>query len=144
MRAAARRLVVAPGGWPIHLLLAALLVPRASFLGEALFDRDLHGQWYPRALAFAQAARERLPPALGHVDRLRPAVAGRPSAQLLYPTTWLGAVLAPWTLYTLYAIGHLALAGAGMTRLARVSGLRRTESLVAGVAFLLWGRSSRS
>jgi hypothetical protein len=57
VRAAARRLVAAPGGWPIHLLLAALLVPRASFLGEALFDRDLHGQWYPRALAFAQAAR---------------------------------------------------------------------------------------
>ena len=62
-----------------------------------------------------------------------------PSAQLLYPTTWLGAVLAPWTLYTLYAIGHLALAGAGMTRLARASGLRRTESLVAGAAFLLSG-----
>jgi Bacterial membrane protein YfhO len=139
VRAAARRLVAAPGGWPIHLLLAALLVPRASFLGEALFDRDLHGQWYPRALAFAQAARERLPPLWDTWIGFGQPWLADPSAQLLYPTTWLGAVLAPWTAYTLYAIGHLALAGAGMTRLARASGLRRTESLVAGVAFLLSG-----
>ncbi|HEY7922361.1 MAG TPA: hypothetical protein VII62_04200, partial [Vicinamibacteria bacterium] len=139
MRAAARRLVAAPGGWPIHVLLAALLVPRASFLGEALFDRDLHGQWYPRALAFAQAARERLPPLWDTWIGFGQPWLADPSAQLLYPTTWLAAVLAPWTVYTLYAIGHLALAGAGMTRLARASGLRRTESLLAGAAFLLSG-----
>jgi hypothetical protein len=40
--ALARRMLRSYGGWPVHLVLATLLVPRAVFLGEALFDRDLH------------------------------------------------------------------------------------------------------
>ena len=139
MREAVRRLLAAPGFWPIHLLLAALLVPRASFLGEALFDRDLHGQWYPRALAFAQAVRAGLPPLWDTWIGFGQPWLADPSAQLLYPTTWLSAIAPAWAVYTLFAVGHLALGGTGLTRLARASGLRRTESLVAGVSFLLSG-----
>jgi hypothetical protein len=139
MRHAVQRLLAAPGCWPIHLLLAMLLVPRASFLGEALFERDLHGQWYPRALAFGEAVRAGLPPLWDTWIGFGEPWLADPSAQLLYPTTWLCAVAPPWLVYTLFAVGHLALAGAGVTRLARVSGLRRGESLLAGVSFLLCG-----
>jgi hypothetical protein len=41
VRTLGERMLRAYGGWPIHLTLAALLLPRAVFLGEALFDRDL-------------------------------------------------------------------------------------------------------
>jgi hypothetical protein len=64
---------------------------------------------------------------------------GDPSAQVLYPTTWLAPLLAPWTLYTVYAVLHLAFAGVGMTRLARAVGLRQGEAVVAGSAFMLGG-----
>jgi hypothetical protein len=139
MTAAARRLVTAFGSWPLHLLLAMLVLPRASFLGEALFDRDLHGQWYPHALALAQAARERLPPLWDLTYGFGQPWLADPSCQLLYPTTWLGLLVAPWAAYTLFALGHLAFAGAGMTRLARASGLSRGEAALAGSAWMLSG-----
>ena len=134
-----RRLVAASGSWPVHLLLAALLLPGASFRGEALFDRDLHGLWYPRAIALVNAARERLPPLWDLTLGFGQPWLADPSSQLLYPTTWLSLLVAPWTAYSVYAVGHLAFSGAGFTRLARASGLRRTASLVAGGAWMLSG-----
>jgi hypothetical protein len=120
-------------------LLAALLLPRASILGEALFERDLHGHWYPRALSFARALHERLPPlwdlSIGFGE---PSLAD-PSVQALYPTTWLLALLPPWTVYTVFVLSHLAFTGAGFTRLARASGLRRTQALLGGAAWMLAG-----
>ena len=139
MRALLRRALAAPGGWPVHLALAALLVPRAAFLGQALFDRDLHLDWYPRARVFAATVRAGLPPLWDLTIGFGQPLLGDPSAQVLYPSTWLALVLAPSTLYTLYAVSHLALAGAGLTRLARAGGLRQGAAVAAGAAWMLGG-----
>ena len=106
----ADRLTRAPGGWPVHLILATLLLPRATVLGEALFDRDLHMDWYPRALVFAQTIRRGFLPLWDLTIGFGQPLLADPSAQVLYPTTWLNLLLAPWTAYNVYALGHLVFA----------------------------------
>jgi hypothetical protein len=123
----------------VHLALAALLLPRAALLGEALFDRDLHLDWYPRVLVLAETVRAGLPPLWDLSIGFGQPLLGDPSAQVLYPTSWLALVLAPWTLYTAYAVLHLVLSAVGMTRLARAVGLRQAEAVVAGSAWMLGG-----
>jgi len=115
------------------------LLPRACFLGEALFERDLHGLWYPRALSFARMLHEGLPPLWDLSIAFGEPFLANPSVQALYPTTWLLAFLPPWTVYSVFALSHLAFTGAGFTRLARAAGLRRTEALVGGAAWMLAG-----
>lgn len=124
---------------PLYALLAALLVPRAAFLGEALFERDLHALWYPRAHALARALAERLPPLWETAIGFGEPWLADPSVQLLYPTTWLLAVLPPSTVYTLLALVHLAFAAVGFNRLARASGLRPGAACFGGAAFMLAG-----
>jgi hypothetical protein len=135
----ARRVLASPGGWPIHLFLAALVLPRAAFLGEALFDRDLHLDWYPRALVLARTLRSGLPPVWDLSIGFGQPLLGDPSAQVLYPTSWLAPLLAPWVLYTVYAVLHLAFSAVGMTCLARAAGLRKRDAVVAGAAYMLGG-----
>ncbi|MCG6924410.1 MAG: YfhO family protein [Acidobacteria bacterium] len=129
----------APGGWPVHLVLAALLLPRAILLGEALFDRDLHMDWYPRALVFAQTIRRGFLPLWDLTIGFGQPLLADPSAQVLYPTTWLNLLLAPWTVYNVFALGHLVFTAVGFTLLARSVGLRQGEAVVAGAAWMLCG-----
>lgn len=130
---------LASAAWPVHLLLAVLLLPRAALLGEALFERDLHGLWYPRALAFADAVRAGVPPLWDLSLGFGQPGLSDPGLQALYPTTWLLALLPPWTVYTVFALAHLAFTGAGFARLARASGLRRPEALLGGAVWMLSG-----
>ena len=129
----------APGGWPVHLVLAALLLPRAILLGEALFDRDLHMDWYPRALVFAQTIRGGSLPLWDLTIGFGQPLLADPSAQVVYPTTWLNLLLAPWTVYSVFALGHLAFTAVGFTLLARTVGLRQGEAVAAGAAWMLCG-----
>jgi len=139
IRALGQSVVRAWGGWPVHLVLAVLLVPRAVFLGETLFDRDLHMDWYPRALVIAETVRSGLLPLWDLSIGFGQPLLADPGAQVLYPTTWLTLLLAPWTVYTIYTVLHLAFSGVGFTRLARVAGLDRREAIVAGAAWMLSG-----
>jgi hypothetical protein len=90
-------MISAPGGWPVHLALCVLLLPRAALLGEALFDRDLHLDWYPRARMLAATARSGFLPLWDLSIGFGQPLLGDPSAQVLYPTTWLAFLLPPWT-----------------------------------------------
>jgi hypothetical protein len=139
VRTLAERMLRAYGGWPIHLTLAALLLPGAVFRGEALFDRDLHMDWYPRALVFGRTLREGFWPLWDLTIGFGQPLLADPGAQVLYPTTWLNLVLAPWSVYTVYAVGHLAFSAVGFTLLARAIGLGRGEAVVAGAAWMLSG-----
>ena len=139
MRALGRRAISAPGGWPVHLALCVLLLPRAVFLGEALFERDLHLDWYPRARLLAATVRSGFLPLWDLSIGFGQPLLGDPSPQVLYPTTWLALLLPPWTLYTVYAVLHLTLSAVGMTLLARAAGLRQGESVAAGAAWMLGG-----
>jgi hypothetical protein len=138
-RRVAEWLLAAPGGWPLHLLLATLVLPRAAYLGEALYAGDVHLDWYPRALAFARTLRAGLPPLWDLSIGFGQPFLADPSGQVLYPSTWLALLLAPHVLYTVFALAHLVLAGTGATRLARASGLRRLEATASGAAFMLSG-----
>ncbi|MCG6922520.1 MAG: YfhO family protein [Acidobacteria bacterium] len=139
IRAVVDRVLRAHGGWPVHLLLAALLLPRAVFLGEVLFDRDLHMDWYPRAIVFAQTIRGGFLPLWDLTIGFGQPLLADPGAQVLYPTTWLNLVLAPWTVYTVFALLHLTFTAVGFTLLARAIGLRRGAAIAAGAAWMLSG-----
>lgn len=139
MRALARRAISAPGGWPAHLALCALLLPRAVFLGEALFERDLHLDWYPRVHTLVATVRSGFLPLWDLSIGFGQPLLGDPSAQVLYPTTWLALLIPPWTLYTVFAVLHLSFTAVGMTLLARAAGLRQAAAVLAGAAWMLCG-----
>src|SRR5262249_21129436 len=62
-----------------------------------------------------------------------------PSAQALYPPTWLGLAFRPWTYYTLFAFFHVLLAGIGLYLLARRFRLAPASAFVAAAAWSLSG-----
>jgi hypothetical protein len=132
-------MIAAPGGWPVHLALCVLLLPRAALFGEALFERDLHLDWYPRVRLILATVRLGFLPFWDLSMGFGQPLLGDPSAQVLYPTTWLALLLPPWTLYTVYAVLHLALSAVGMTRLARAAGLRQGAAVATGAAWMLSG-----
>ncbi len=133
------RLLSAYGGWPIHLALAVALVPAAVFRGEVLFARDLHLDWYPRAIVFAQTIWNGYLPLWDLTIGFGQPLLADPGTQVLYPTTWLTLFLPPQTVYTVFALTHLLFAGVGFTVLGRAIGLRRGAAVVAGAAWMLSG-----
>src|SRR5262249_58444029 len=91
------------------LVLVAWLFREALFGGGVFYVRDIHLVWVPQAEAFARAVAAGSWPVWD--DRLgfgQPLLAD-PSAQALYPPTWLGLALRPWTYYTLFAFFHVLL-----------------------------------
>src|SRR5262249_40183181 len=62
-----------------------------------------------------------------------------PSAQVLYPSTWLLSILPPWTVYTLYVVGHLGLGALGLYVLARSLGLSRPAAGIGAAVWMLSG-----
>ena len=129
VRALGRRMISAPGGWPVHLALCVLLLPRAVLLGEALFERDLHLDWYPRVRVLVATVRSGFLPLWDLSIGFGQPLLGDPSAQVLYPTTWLGAPRpALDALHRLCRPAPHAIA-VGMTLLARAAGLRQGEAV---------------
>src|SRR5262245_83455 len=116
-------MALARGRDPLLVALATLgvatvLYPGALLRGEAFFERDLHLDWYSRLAAIGRALREGAwplwEPGLGFGQPLL----ADPSAQVLYPVTWL-ALLLPWSAaYTAFVLVHLFVAGLGAARLA--------------------------
>src|SRR5262245_18563242 len=119
--------------------LAVVLYPGALLRGEAFFERDLHLDSYPRMAALgrvvAQGAWPVWEPGLGFGQ---PMLAD-PSAQVLYPLTWVWLLL-PWSVaYTAFVLVHLFVALLGAARLAARLGAGRAGSWAAGLAFVLSG-----
>ncbi len=108
-------------------------------LGEALFERDLHLDWYPRIRMLVATVRAGYLPLWDLSIGFGQPLLGDPSAQVLYPTTWLAFLLTPWTLYTVYALLHLTWTAIGMTQLARAGGLCQALAVTAGAVWMLSG-----
>ena len=119
--------------------LAFWLFREAIFLGGVFYKRDVHLVWHPQVEGFVRAA-------LGHSWPLwdpslafgQPLLAD-PSAQVLYPLTWLNLLMRPWLYYTIYATLHFLLAGFGMRALSRHLGLSPLASVVAAGTWVLSG-----
>jgi hypothetical protein len=120
-------------------LLVLWLFRGALFGGGVFYRRDIHLVWYPQIETFVRSvAAGSWPlwnPSLGFG---RPLLAD-PSAQVLYPPTWLNLLMRPWTYYTAFVTAHALGAVLGLFALARRLGVSTTGSAVAAGVWLLSG-----
>lgn len=112
---------------------------RAALAGGVYHKRDISLVWHPQVETLVRVvASGALPLWDSSISFGQPLLAD-PSAQALYPFTWLNLVLRPWTAYTLFAFAHVLLAGAGMFALARRWGLDALSAATAGSVWMLSG-----
>ncbi len=120
---------------PAAIVLLVLVLFREALAGGVFYERDIHLIWHPQVEGFVRAvAGGALPlwdpsPAFG-----RPLLAN-PTAQVLYPLTWLNLLLRPWTYYTLFTLAHTMLTGLAFFALARRWGL---SALACATGASLW------
>jgi hypothetical protein len=119
---------------------ALALALYGSFLrpGACFFERDLPIYWYPQAQALARALGQAVLPTWDACAGFGGPLLANPSAQALYPLTWLLALLSPSAQYTASVLFHAVFTVTGQALLARRLGASRPAALLAG---LLWGAS---
>jgi hypothetical protein len=114
------------------LALALLLFRGAVFGGQALFIRDINMVWYPQVSALVRCIASGSWPLWDPWRGFGQPLLADPSAQVLYPTTWLNLVAPPWASYTAFVVLHLTLGSLGVYALARRWGTSRPAAFVAG------------
>lgn len=92
------------------------------FLGAALYQRDIHLVWYSQVESFVRAIAAGSWPGWDPFPAGGQPLLADPSAQIVYPFTWLNLVLRPWTYYTLFACVHVLFPGIGSTGSAAAGG----------------------
>ena len=142
MKAAVSRLLrdrPTAGAVALLVMLVTWLFRGALFGGGVFYRRDIHLVWYPQVETFVRAvAAGSWPlwnPSLGFG---RPLLAD-PSAQVLYPLTWLNLLVQPWTYYTVFATVHALVATIGLFALARRFGLSTGGAAVSAGLWLFSG-----
>ena len=131
-----------PAPWLELGLLAgavAWLFRDVLFFGRVYYVRDIHLVWHPQVEAFVRAIASGSWPVWNTSMAFGQPLLADPSAQILYPLTWLNLILRPWTYYTLYVVVHFVLAATGMRALARHLGLSRAASLLVAALFATSG-----
>jgi hypothetical protein len=127
----------------VCLLTLGMLVAwlfRDALLGVGVFyKRDIHLVWVPQVEAFVRALWAGSWPVWDTSLSFGQPLLADPSAQVLYPPTWLNLVLRPWTYYTAFAFGHVLLSSAGLYLLARRWRLSWAASLVAAAIWTFSG-----
>ena len=127
---------------PSTLLLVGLalwLFREALFFGGVFYKRDVHLVWHPQVEAFVRAVLGSAWPLWDPGLAFGQPLLADPSAQVLYPLTWLNLLMRPWVYYTVYAVLHFLLAALGMRALARHLGLSPLAALVATGTWTLSG-----
>ena len=119
--------------------LALFLFRGAVFGGQALFIRDINMVWYPQVEAFVRCVASGSWPLWDPWRGFGQPLLADPSAQVLYPTTWLNLVAPPWTSYTFLVVFHLTLGSAGMYALGRRWGMSRPAAFFAGGVWMASG-----
>ncbi len=131
-----------PAPWLEFGLLAAAvlwLFRDVLLFGQVYYVRDIHLVWHPQVEGFVRAIASGSWPVWNTSLAFGQPLLADPSAQVLYPLTWLNLVLSPWSYYTLYVVLHFGLAAVGMRALARHLGLSRAASLVVAASFACSG-----
>ena len=119
--------------------LALWVFREAIFFGGVFYKRDVHLVWHPQVEGFVRAVLGSAWPLWDPSLAFGQPLLADPSAQVLYPLTWLNLLMRPWLYYTVYAVLHFLLAAFGMRALARHLGLSPFASMVATGAFVLSG-----
>lgn len=124
----------------LFLVLPGVLILSVLRPGTFLFGTDVHGGFYHLRGAVGKALSEgRLPVWDPHVMCGTPLLAAM-HAGVLYPLTWLAAVVSPGLFWTLTAWIHLTLAGAfAFAWLHRGLGLARESALAGALLYMLSG-----
>ncbi|MFI5183627.1 MAG: hypothetical protein ACHQNV_04450 [Vicinamibacteria bacterium] len=143
----ARAPVVASRPIPRQDLVAALsLLPLALFLFRdavfgrgVLFRRDISLVWYPQVESFVRCVSSGSWPLWDPYRGFGQPLLADPSAQVLYPTTWLNLILPPWITYTIFVVVHLWFSGVGLYALARRWDVARAGALVGGLVWMASG-----
>jgi hypothetical protein len=115
-----------------------LVLFRQVALGGVMFERDIQLDTLPLLEAFARAVRAGAWPIWDPSSCFGRPLLADPSAEVLYPPTWLSLLIRPERFYGLMVMIHLTLAGSGVFLLGRRLGLGFAPSLVAA---LLWSAS---
>jgi hypothetical protein len=121
------------------LAVVAAVLGRAVFFGEVFFDRDVAAVFHPMAESFYRTFRAGSLPFWNPWLSLGEPMLANPSAQVLYPPTWLMLAIPPATYYTLYVFAHLSLGAAGLYALGRDLGLSRAAAWTGGAVWILTG-----
>ncbi|HZE99758.1 MAG TPA: hypothetical protein VE981_22315 [Planctomycetota bacterium] len=124
----------------VYIGLPAILIFTALAPGQFLYGLDTVGAFYHlRALVGEELASGRLPVWDSHIKCGAPLLAGM-HAGVLYPPTWLSAVVAPGLFWTLTAWLHLSLSGFFADAwLRRGLGLSRLSAFAGGLVYMLSG-----
>ena len=109
------------------------------FRGQVLFERDIHGLFWGQCASFANVLREGAWPVWDPFLGFGQPMLANPGTQVFYPLTWLNLLVRPESYYTLYAVGHLLLAGSGMLVLARRLRLSWAAATTAAAVWMLSG-----
>src|SRR6187397_100748 len=119
--------------------LALLLLRDAVFRGGVFFERDVHLVWYAQVEAFVRSIASGSWPVWDPYTGFGQPLLANPSAQVLYPTTWLHLLVQPWIQYTVYVLLHLAFSGAGVYALGRRLDVSRGGSTLAAALWMASG-----
>ena len=104
-----------------------------------MYRRDVHLVWLPQTEGFVRAVLAGAWPLWDPCPSFGQPLLADPSAQVLYPLTWLNLLMRPWVYYTLFSVLHALLASAGSYRFARHLGASAAGSFVAGALWILSG-----
>jgi hypothetical protein len=127
------------------ILLAVLALPAlwvfrdALFLGQVLYERDIHLVWHPQVESFVRAVAEGSWPLWDPRPAFGQPLLADPSAHVAYPIHWLNLVLRPATYWTVFAVAHLLFSGIGLFLLARRWGASRPGAATGALIWTLAG-----
>jgi Bacterial membrane protein YfhO len=103
--------------------LVTLLFHDVLFSGRVFFERDVGTYFIPLAEILRRLARERTWPLWNPYLAFGQPLLANPQFEVLYPFTWLLALLEPWTYYTGFVVFHSLFAAVGVYLLCRTLGL---------------------
>ena len=109
------------------------------FRGGVLFERDIMAHFWGQCESLANVVRAGAWPVWNPYLGFGQPMLANPGAQVLYPLTWLNLLVRPEDYYTVYAVGHLLLAGTGMLWLGRALRLSWAASTTAAAVWMLSG-----
>lgn len=122
-----------------YLLIVVSLFRELVFEGRVLFEQDIHLFWYTQVESLVRIVTTPVWPLWDPYTSFGQPLLADPSAQILYPPTWLNLLMRPWVYWTLFVLGHLVFSGVGAFRLARRLGIAHLGAFTAGAFWITSG-----
>jgi len=107
--------------------------------GRVLYERDINQVWHGQVESFVRSVAAGSWPVWDPYLSFGQPFLANPGTQVLYPWTWLNLLFSPALVYTVYAVGHLLFAGAGLYLLARRLGLSRGGAFTGAAIWMASG-----